>query len=51
MMEKLPHRTSPESSKMSDIDLMLPYLGIHIHTYQTMLPEGKLERGKLQKVL
>jgi hypothetical protein len=51
MMEKRPHRTSPESSKMSDIDLMLPYLGIHIHTYQTMLPEGKLERGKLHEVL
>jgi hypothetical protein len=43
MMEKLPHSTSQESSKMSVIDLMLPYLGIHIHTYQTMLLEGKLE--------
>jgi hypothetical protein len=51
MMEKLPHSTSPESRKMSDIDLMLPYIGIHIHTYQTMLPEGKLERGKLHEVL
>lgn len=51
MMEKLPHGTSPESRKMSDIDLMLPYLGIHIHTYQTMLPVGKLETGKFHKVL